>query len=95
MAKKVKAKRKTSRSAKGSDVRVPLHAVVQFVRVLHKQKRAAKFMQSARTSGASIRVPASSVKFLRSFAQRNPPPKGAAARGLDPFPTGDPWKCNC
>jgi hypothetical protein len=92
MAKKAKAKTTASRRAAGT--KVPMHAIVHFVRMLQDRKRAAKFIAHARKSKASITVPAKGVDFINGFLKDHNLPNARSAKAIDPCPTGDPWKCN-
>jgi hypothetical protein len=94
MAKKAKAKGKTSASRRTAGTQVPMHAVVHFVRMLQDRKRAAKFIAHARKSKASITVPPEGVDVINSFLQDHNLPNARSAKTIDPCPGGDPWKCN-
>jgi hypothetical protein len=86
MAKKVKAKGKTSASRKAAGTKVPMHKIVHFVRMLHSRKHAAKFIASAKKSKASVMIPQKAVKFVSDFVRD---------RGIsDACPTTDPFKCD-
>lgn len=89
-----KAKKKTSASRKTAGTKVPMHAVVHFIRMLHDRKHAAKFIAHAKRSKASITVPPKGVNFINSFMKDHNLPNAGAAKSIDPCPTGDPWKCN-
>jgi hypothetical protein len=93
MAKKAKAKRKTSASRKAAGTKVPVHVVVHFVRMLHDRKRAAKFIAHAKKSGVSITVPPEGVKFINGFLNDHNLQNVRTARGIELCPTTDPWKC--
>jgi hypothetical protein len=94
MAKKAKAKRKTSASRRAAGTKVPMHAVVHFIRMLHDRKHAAKFIAHAKKSKASIMVPPKGVDFINNFVQEHNLQNARTARGIDACPTTDPWKCN-
>ena len=92
MAKKAKAAKKRAKAPrKAADAKVPLHAVVHFIRTLHKHKRAARFIAHAKQSNALVTVPAKSVAFVNKFvADHNLANTGSPT---DVCPNGDPWKC--
>jgi hypothetical protein len=94
MAKKAKAKAKTTAARRTAGTRVPMHAVVHFIRMLQDRKHAAKFIAHAKRSKASITVPPKGVNFINSFMKDHSLPNARAAKSIDPCPTGDPWKCN-
>jgi hypothetical protein len=94
MAKKANATGKKSASRKAAGTKVPLHAVVHFVRMLHDRKHAAKFIAQAKRSGASITVPPKGVSFVNDFLKDHNLQNARTARGIDACPTTDPWKCN-
>jgi hypothetical protein len=92
MAKKAKAKTAASRKTAGT--KVPMHAVVHFIRMLHDRKHAAKFIAHAKKSKASIMVPRKSVEFVNNFVQQHNLQSVRTAKGIDACPSTDPWKCN-
>jgi hypothetical protein len=94
MAKKTKAKVKTSASRRAAGTKVPMHAVVHFVRMLQDRKRAAKFIAHVRKSKASITIPPKGVNVINSFMQDHNFPNAKSAKTVDPCPGGDPWKCS-
>jgi hypothetical protein len=94
MAKKAKAKGKTSASRKVAGAKVPMHAVVHFISMLHDRKHAAKFIAHAKRSKASITVPPKGVTFVNRFLKNHNLINERTAKGIDACPTTDPWKCN-
>ena len=94
MVKKAKAKRKTSALRRAAGTKVPMHAVVHFIRMLHDRKHAAKFIAHAKRSKASITVPPKGVDFINSFVKAHNLQTIRTARGIDACPSTDPWKCS-
>jgi hypothetical protein len=94
MAKKAKAKAKTSAPRKATGTKVPMHAVVHFIGMLHDRKHAAKFIAHAKRSKASITVPPKGVKLINSFLETHNLQNARTAKGIDVCPTTDPWKCD-
>jgi hypothetical protein len=99
MAKKAKARKspaKSSSSRNGSEgLRVPMHSVVHFVRMLHDEKHAAKFLNAAKVSKAKTMVTLhpSTVNFVRKYVADNQLHGPMAAKVVDPCP-GDPFECH-
>jgi len=91
MAKKAKAKKTAQRKARGT--KVPMHAVVHFIRMLHDRKHAAKFIAHAKRSRASITVHPKAVKFVNTFLADHNLQNARTASGIDVCPSTDPWKC--
>jgi hypothetical protein len=93
-AKKVSARRAPSRSAKGG-LQVPMHSIVHFVRMLHDEKHAAKFLNAAKASKAKTMVTLhpSTVNFVKKYVGDNQLQAPMAAKVVDPCP-GDPFECH-
>jgi hypothetical protein len=99
MARKAKAK-VTKRAAPAKravpakkELRVPMHSVVHFVRMLHDEKHAAKFAKAARDSKAMVTLHPSTVQFVKKYVADNKLHEPMAAKVVDPCP-GDPFECN-
>jgi len=101
MAKTAKAKAKKrgttpakrAVSGKKGELRVPMHSVVHFVRMLHDEKHAAKFAGAARASKAVVTLHPSTVRFIRKYVADNQLHQPMAAKVVDPCP-GDPFECH-
>jgi hypothetical protein len=100
MAKKAKKAKKVSASAKrtgrGNEkkmLRVPMHSVVHFVKMLHDEKHAAKFAKAARESKAVMTMHPSTVNFVKKFVADNELHHAMATKVVDPCP-GDPFECH-
>jgi UDP-N-acetylglucosamine 2-epimerase len=74
-------------------LRVPMHSVVHFVRMLHDEKHAAKFMKEARDSNAVVTLHPDTIKFVRDFVSNNQLHHSMATKVIDPCPD-DPFECN-
>ena len=84
MPKKAKPTTKTSAPRRAASTDMPIDAVVHFVHMLRKRNHAAKFIASAKESGATVTVPREARKVIKDFASE---------RGIDLCPGADPWKC--
>jgi hypothetical protein len=97
MAKTAKAKKaKKATKAKVSEkkpLRVPMHSVAHFVKMLHDERHLAKFVKAARTSKAMMTMHPATVNFVRNFVANNKLQQPMAAKVVDPCP-GDPFECN-
>ncbi|GGI26900.1 hypothetical protein [Bradyrhizobium guangdongense] len=95
MAKKAK---KASKAAKKSSsttkmLRVPLHSVVHFVRMLQDEKHAANFVKAARDSNAVVALHPATVDFVRNFVADKQLHHAMVTKVVDPCP-GDPFECH-
>jgi len=99
MAKRAKAKaRKTAAPAKRKtpgkkELRVPMHSVVHFLRMLQDEKHSAKFVNAARGAKAVVTLHPSTLKFVRKYVADNKLHEPMAAKVVDPCP-GDPFECH-
>jgi hypothetical protein len=100
MAKKAKKTKagKVSASAKRAaadkkSLRVPMHSVVHFVRMLHEEKHAVRFAKAARASRAVMTMHPSTVNFVKKFVADNKLHHAMATKVVDPCP-GDPFECH-
>jgi hypothetical protein len=90
----VSAKRATPEGEGGKKMlRVPMHSVVHFVKMLHDEKQAAKFTRAARDSKAVLTMHPSTVDFVRKFVADNKLHHAMATKVVDPCP-GDPFECH-
>jgi len=90
---RARAKGKTKSPRKSEGTKVPMHAVVHFIGMLHDRKHAARFIAHAKRSGASITVPPEGVDFINNFVKEHNLQNARTVRGIDACPTTDPWKC--
>jgi hypothetical protein len=92
--KRVKASA-TKKSAKNDKkvLRVPMHSVVHFVRMLHDEKHAAKFVKAARDSNAVVTLHPDTINFVRNFVSDNQLHRSMATKVIDPCPD-DPFECH-
>jgi hypothetical protein len=93
-AKKAPAKHAPSRAGK-EGLMVPMHSVVHFVRMLHDEKHAAKFLNAAKASKAKTMVTLhpSTVNFVKKYVADNQLHGAMSAKVVDPCP-GDPFECH-
>jgi hypothetical protein len=89
---KTKAKAKTGAS-RAADTKVPMHAVVHFVRMLNNRSHAAKFIAHAKKNQLSVTVSPKGVKAINNFLQAKSLTTARTLRGIDACPTIDPFKC--
>src|SRR5258708_1679471 len=95
-AKKASASTKRAASGRGSQkkvLRVPMHSVVHFVKMLHDEKHAARFAKAARESKAVVTMHPSTVTFVKKFVANNKLHQAMATKVVDPCP-GDPFECH-
>jgi hypothetical protein len=94
MAKKAKKASTPSRGGK-EGLKVPMHSVVHFVRMLHDQKHAAKFLNAAKSAKAKTMVTLhpSTVNFVKKYVADNKLHGPMTAKVVDPCP-GDPFECH-
>ena len=97
MAKKAKARKSPAKSSssRSEGLKVPMHSVVHFVRMLHDEKHAAKFLNAAKGSKAKTMVTLhpSTVNFVRKYVADNQLHGPMSAKVVDPCP-GDPFECH-
>jgi hypothetical protein len=97
MAKKAIAKKAAVKKDTGSGgtkrLKVPMHSVVHFVRMLHDEKHAAKFIKAARNSKAMVELHPSTVNFVKKYVANNNLHAAMASNVVDPCP-GDPFGCH-
>jgi hypothetical protein len=103
MAKEAKSKATKSRAAKTASrksttarekpLRVPMHSVVHFVKMLHDEKHSTKFAKAARKSNAVLTMHPSTVDFVKKYVADNNLHDSMAAKVIDPCP-GDPFECH-
>ena len=91
-AKKAKKAKKAKVSEK-KPLRVPMHSVVHFVKMLHDERHAAKFVKAARDSKAVLTMHPDTVDFVKKYVANNKLQGAMAAKVVDPCP-GDPFECN-
>jgi hypothetical protein len=70
-----------------------MHSVVHFVRMLHDEKHAAKFIKAARNSKAMVELHPSTVNFVKKYVANNNLHAAMASNVVDPCP-GDPFGCH-
>jgi hypothetical protein len=93
MAKKVLTS-KAAAPAKGKKpLQVPMHSVVHFVRMLHDEGHADKFVKAAKKSKVFMSMHPDSVNFVKDFLNANQLHHAMAAKVVDPCP-GDPFECH-
>jgi hypothetical protein len=91
-AKKAKKAKKAKVSEK-KPLRVPMHSVVHFVKMLHDERHGAKFAKAARASKAVMTMHPSTVNFVKNYVADNKLHQPMAAKVVDPCP-GDPFECH-
>jgi hypothetical protein len=92
MAKKATAA-KTARPSKGKTIKVPLHSVVHFVKMLQDEGHADKFVKAAKKSKAVMAMDSNSVGFVKSYLSSNQLHQAMVANVIDPCPD-DPFECH-
>lgn len=92
MAKKVSAKKAASSKTQAHLV-VPVHSVVHFVKMLHDEGHADKFVAAAKKNKAVMTLHADSVGFVKDFLKKNQLHQAMIQKVVDPCP-GDPFECH-
>jgi hypothetical protein len=92
MAKRGVRRKPASRKTKGS-IQVPLHSVVHFVRMLHDEGHADKFVEEAKKAKAVMGMDSGSVNFVRDYLNKNQLHKAMVDKVVDPCPN-DPFECH-
>ena len=93
MAKKASTSKKAAPSKGGKHLQVPVHSVVHFVKMLHDEGHADKFVEAAKKSKAFMTMHPDSVNFVRDFLRQNALHQAMVAKVVDPCP-GDPFECH-
>ena len=70
-----------------------MHSVVHFVKMLHDEKHAAKFVKAARDSKAVMTMHPDTVDFVKKFVAKNNLHQAMATKVVDPCPD-DPFGCH-
>jgi hypothetical protein len=79
---------------KGSKpLKVPVHSVVHFVKMLHDEGVADQFVEAAKKSKMFMTMHPDSVQFVRDYLSKNKLHHAMAAKVVDPCP-GDPFECH-
>jgi predicted dinucleotide-utilizing enzyme len=93
MAKKASASKPTAPSKGETPLEVPMHSVIHFVKMLHDEGHAEKFVEAAKASKAVMTLHSDAVNFVRDYLISNELHKAMATKVVDPCP-GKPFSCN-
>jgi hypothetical protein len=87
--------RQTRTGGKDDGLRVPMHSVVHFMRMLHDEKHTAKFVKAARAAKAkaTVTLHPSTVRFIKKYVADNELHGAMTAKVVDPCPD-DPFECH-
>lgn len=93
MAKKVSTSKKATPSKGKKPIKVPVHSVVHFVKMLHDEGHADEFVKAAKKSKAFMTMHPDAVHFVRGYLTSNQLHHAMVAKVVDPCP-GDPFECH-
>lgn len=93
---KAPVKKSLTKPPKGKvPLRVPVHTVVKFVRMLHDKQHVDHFLETAKKSKAWVELHPSALRLVRKYVADKSLRGHMVSDVIDPIPGQDPSECPC